>query len=207
MFIKDDLVILVGISNVSVWRIPPMQTDAQACATENNPIVIQPIANLPYPHPNPPGPFFCQTLCDWYTGSHQAICFDVANGIPFTAHHTTIFERYEIIFSKDENGEQEFRLESVLKYSVSNDPESPRPNIYAPYRFCGGKVVIWWSTPNAIVCHLGPLRETHDGSETKVVRLTNSFNVGWRQSSLCPASGRLAFITEDDIIIVVDYIR
>lgn len=150
---------------------------------------VLPRAVVAFPDEYNPAPnhrLGCGGLCDWYTGSHQPLMFDMWEKFPGAGHFE--FTRF-IVDTHHPQGCLRVTSTAPVQLTLRN-PDS-RPSCTA-YRACGDDTVVAWSDHDNIFCHTGGLAP-HSGTDL-VTTLLDIKDIVSREFSLCPISGRLCYV-------------
>jgi hypothetical protein len=199
--VSGDIVVLIGRKGITLWDIPPLRPNAQASFTEPCSTVL-PRLSINYSDFQNPGflrELECTGTCDWYTGSIHSLWFDLY--VKAQGARLSPFNRYEIQLAYDDPSSSTLR--PTRKHYVPIPLESP----HSPYRVCGDKAFMWWSTQSAIECTVGPTTEEDVDHEDYRITLSLAVNSGRRQATVCPISGRLCYVCHNtDSIKIVDFL-
>lgn len=193
---------MIGRKCISLWDIPPLHPNAQAFfsgASVSSAICVLPRLSINYSDFQNPDffrEFECTGPCDWYTGIVHSLWFDLCVKTQLSS-----FNRYELHIAYDDPSSSTLR--PTRKYYLPIPLESS----YSPYRICGDRAFMWWSTQNTIECTIGPTTEENTEQEDYRISLLDSTNSGFRQATVCPISGRLCYVCNDtNSIKIVDFL-
>jgi len=187
-----------------LWDIPPLHPNAQSFFAEpySNVAVLPRLSIIYSDFQNPDffREFECMGTCDWYTGTVHSLWFDLS--VKAQGARLSPFNRYEIQLAYDDPPSSTLR--PTRKYYLPIPFESS----HWPYRVCGDKAFMWWSTDSAIECTVGPTSgEDDDREEDYKISLLETMNAGRRLATVCPITGRLCYVCHDtNSIKIVDFL-
>ncbi|KDR72559.1 hypothetical protein GALMADRAFT_252689 [Galerina marginata CBS 339.88] len=201
IIMNNNHIALIGRHNISVWDFPKLSKGAQMQATKAEPsIPLAPQRILTFEENSiPVDDFSCSGLCDWYTDSPQPLWFDIVDELGILGESLKLTR-----FEADISDSTTFPLVPIRSFNL-RVPTSDDPYLGA-YRVCGSNIVIPRSTSLEISCHLGASsRSANTRDHNTTLRLIQG--VAWNHVSLCPVSGRLAYIApESDDIEIIDFL-
>lgn len=202
--VSGNIIIFVGRKGISLWDIPSLHSNAQAFFAEPySTVPLLPRLSINYSDFQNPD-FFreleCTTPCDWYTGTVHSLWFDLC--VKAQGARLSPFNRYELQLAHDDP--PSVSLRPIRKYYLP----IPFDSYCSPYRICGDKAFMWWwSTESAIECTLGPTSGEDPDCEDYRITLFNTMDVGHRQATVCPISGRLCYVSHNtNSIEIVDFL-
>ncbi|KAF8799695.1 hypothetical protein BYT27DRAFT_7119639 [Phlegmacium glaucopus] len=203
VIVSGDIVVLIGRKGISMWDIPPLHPNAQAFFAEPySTMSVLPRLSIIYSDFQNPDffrEFECTGTCDWYAGTVHSLWFDLL--VKAQGARLSPFNRYEIQFAHDDPPSSTLR--PTRKYYLPIPFESS----YSPYRVCGDKTFMWWSTDSAIECSIGPTSGEDADHEDYRISLLEAMDGGRRQATVCPVSGRLCYVCHDtNSIKIVDFL-
>lgn len=203
----ENAIALIRERDVCVWDFPQLSssTDAQeefSKLPESGLLThVLPRTSVAFPYdysPDPEHRLGCGGLCDWYTGSRQPLMFDMWEKSPGTGYFE--FTRFHV---DTHHLQSSLEVTSTAPAQLTLRNADSRPSC-AAYRACGDDTVVAWSDNENIFCHTGGLA-SHSGVNS-VTTLLDIKDVGGREFSLCPISGRLCYVNPETCDVrVVDF--
>jgi len=203
----ENTIALIRESEVCVWDFPELsatrdaQEEFRKVPESGQSTYVPPRAVIDFPEEYSAVPahiFGCGGLCDWYTGSRQPLMFDMwgksteAAYFEFTRLHVDLQDPQSCL-----------KVTSAAPAQLTLRNANSRPSC-ASYRACGEDTVVAWSDDDNIFCHTGGL-SSYSGVNS-VTTLLSIKDVGSREFSLCPISGRLCYVDADTCEVrVVDF--
>lgn len=189
--VAPHFIVLLHPTGVSLWRIPDRLWSSSPPFSVVDPTPVPPMFSIPYRTPRPAGEMQYAGPCDWYSGSHAPLTYDIA----VTTSPTSMqLHRYEIKVSSD------LRHASLLEHDpiylfIHGDP----PIELDAYRFCGDALVSLWYEPaqEAMRLHTSPARYAQTLSMGVPVQ-TAVLTPVHAAASFCPVSGRYVYSEPDD---------
>ncbi|KAF8167199.1 hypothetical protein B0H34DRAFT_669698 [Crassisporium funariophilum] len=168
IIVYKDTVTIVQDWGISIWNIPPMRPNAQACALEptSSDNSISRSCFIHYKDTNHPYDFRCR-------GSIHSLWFDLVVGMEAKEY----FQRYQIHLSRDPTSS------NVLLPMSPFLLRSPPDSFHSPYRICGENAVMWWTTPTSISANIGPTVFEDQKRISYTTTLCNAKDIGRLQSS------------------------